>query len=54
MADRDTNATFEDSEGEEIELDEEKLKKIRAVAELGHTKDNQGRRKGLIPGMIPK
>lgn len=53
MADRDTDATLEDSEGEEIELDEEKLIKLRAIAELGHVKDSQGRRKGIIPGTMP-
>jgi hypothetical protein len=48
MADNDTEATIDESEGESVEISEECLGKLRDLARLGHEVDRNGRRGGII------
>ena len=48
MADNDTEATIDESEGETVEISEECLGKLRELARLGHDVDRNGRRGGII------
>jgi hypothetical protein len=52
MADNDTEATIDESEGESIEINEECLEHLREIARLGHEKDINGRR-GAIKSSDP-
>ena len=50
MADLDTETTVENSDSEELELDQESMEKIRKIAGLGVGKDRNGRRGAIVIG----